>query len=162
VDKPVLNVFRMMGLMGGERIEAASDSATTLDTVLASGVRAKPDIGALATRRASAASILVWNYHDDDIAVPPTPVAVHITGLPSSTRPLLQHYRIDDEHSNAFTIWKKMGAPQNPTAEQYAQLEPSGQLALLESPRWLRSVAGALDIQFQLPRQGVSLLEITW
>ncbi len=162
VDKPVLNVFRMLGLMGGERVEATSDSAANLDTVLTAGVRAKPDIGALATRRASAASILAWNYHDDDVAVPPTPVALHITGLPTGARPLLRHYRIDDEHSNAFALWKKLGAPQNPTAEQYAQLEAAGQLALLESPRWLRAQAGALEIRFQLPRQGVSLLEITW
>ncbi|HEV2690282.1 MAG TPA: beta-xylosidase, partial [Bryobacteraceae bacterium] len=161
VDKPVLNLFRMLGLMRGERVAITSDSAVDVDAVLATGVRAKPDISALATRWAAGASILVWNYHDDDIAVPPASVAVRITGLPPSPL-LLQHYRIDGEHSNAFSTWKKMGAPQSPGVEQYAQLEAAGQLALLDSPRWLHANAGTLEIPLELPRQGVSLLEINW
>ena len=30
-----------------------------------------------------------------------------------------------------------MGSPQQPTPEQYAQLERAGQLQTLESPRWI-------------------------
>jgi xylan 1,4-beta-xylosidase len=163
VDKPVLNIFRMLGLMGGDRVEASSDSSVNLDAVLAEGVRSHPDISALATRRANSATILVWNYHDDDAASPPSEITAHITGLPPNARNLLlRHHRIDDEHSNAFAVWKKLGSPQTPTSQQYAKLEAAGHLTLLESPRRLRAKAGTLDIAFQLPRQGVSLLEITW
>ncbi len=41
---------------------------------------------------------------------------------------MLQHYRIDDTHSNSYTAWKTMGISQTPTAEQYAQLKSAGQL----------------------------------
>jgi xylan 1,4-beta-xylosidase len=49
-----------------------------------------------------------------------------------------------------------------PTPVQYAELEAAGQLALLESPSWLRSAEGAVDIHFELPREAVSLLELEW
>jgi hypothetical protein len=35
-------------------------------------------------------------------------------------------------------------------------------LTLLESPSWLRSTGGAVDINFELPREAVSLLELEW
>src|SRR5260370_36720488 len=161
VDKPVLNVFRMLGLVGGERVAATSDAAVSLDSVLDAGVRGKSDINALATRRPSSAAVMVWNYHDDDAAAPPSPVTLHVAGLPAEARALLvRHYRIDGEHSNAFAAWKWMGAPQTPTPEQYAQLEAAGQLALLESPRWVPCQPGAVDIRLQLPPQGISFLEL--
>jgi xylan 1,4-beta-xylosidase len=163
VDKPVLNVFRMLGLMGGERVEAVSDAAANLDSVLTSGVRAKAEVDAMATRHGSGAAVMIWNYHDDDVAVAPAVVTLRVTGLPMETKPvLLRHYRIDSEHSNALTAWKNMGAPQTPTPQQYDALEAAGQLSLLDSPRWLRSKAGIVDIRFELPRQGVSLLELAW
>jgi xylan 1,4-beta-xylosidase len=163
VDKPVLNLFRMLGLMGGTRVASTSDGAANVDEVLASGVRAKPAVDALATRRSNGAAILIWNYHDDDVTVPPAAIALHVAGLPAGAHPLLvRHYRIDEEHSNSFAVWKKLGSPQAPTPEQYSRLESAGQLALLESPRWLQAKDGALDIPFELPREAVSLVEITW
>lgn len=163
VDKPVMNVFRMLGLMGGDRITARSEGAAELDDVIASGVRAKPDLNAMATRRASSAAVMVWNYHDDDAAAPPSPVMLQIRGLPAeAARVLVRHYRIDDEHSNAFTVWKRMGSLQALTAAQYAQLEAAGQLTLLDSPHWLKTEAGAVKLEFWLPRQGLSLIELSW
>jgi xylan 1,4-beta-xylosidase len=163
VSKPVMNLFRMLGLMAGERVEVSSDGAVTTARVLEAGVRSEPDINALATRTASKAALLVWNYHDDDVEVPASPVKIHVTGLPAEvTVALLHHYRIDNGHSNAFAIWKKMGSPQMPTPIQYVELEAAGQLALLQSPSWLRIAGGAADIKFELPREAVSLLELEW
>jgi xylan 1,4-beta-xylosidase len=163
VSKPVMNLFRMLGLMTGERVEVSSDGAISTARVLQAGVRSEPDINALATQTASRAVVLVWNYHDNDVEVSASSVKVHVTGLPAGlTAALLHHYRIDNGHSNAFAIWKKMGSPQMPTPIQYVELEAAGQLALLESPSWLRIAAGAADIKFELPREAVSLLELEW
>jgi xylan 1,4-beta-xylosidase len=74
----------------------------------------------------------------------------------------LSHYRVDAEHSNSYEVWKKMGSPQKPSPEQYAQLERAGQLQLLGSPEWLRAAGGRVTLKFDLPRQGVSLLKLTW
>jgi len=54
-----------------------------------------------------------------------------------------------------------MGSPQNPTPEQYSKLKAAGQLELLESPRWLRT-DGTVELNFPLPRQSVSLVELSW
>ncbi|HTJ30492.1 MAG TPA: hypothetical protein VL346_08335, partial [Acidobacteriaceae bacterium] len=59
IDKPVLNVFRMAGLMSGERVETTSTGQISLDEILKSGVRQAPDIDALATRGTRQAAVMV-------------------------------------------------------------------------------------------------------
>ncbi len=94
---------------------------------------------------------------------PGAAVAVSMKSIPSSVhRVLLQHYRIDDHHSNAYTVWKEMGSPQDPTPEQYAKLQAAGQLQLLESPRWMTPEHGEIKLDVQLPRTSLSLLRVTW
>jgi len=163
VDKPVLNVFRMAGHMQGDVVRVESSGAKSLDAVLRSGVRDKPDIDALATRSDRQIAIMVWNYHDDDVPALESPITLAIAGLPlGARRVLVRHYRVDSEHSNAFTAWKRLGSPQNPSPEQYAQLEAAGQLQLLKSPEWLWSEQGLIRMNFGLPREAVSLIELSW
>ncbi len=50
IDKPVLNVFRMLGMLSGDWIEATSTGAQPLDQVVANSVTAAPDVNAVATR----------------------------------------------------------------------------------------------------------------
>jgi xylan 1,4-beta-xylosidase len=163
VDKPVLNIFRMFGLMKGERIPAASSQSTGLDDILKAGVSGPPDIGTMATRNGRTVSVLVWNYHDDDIPAPSVEVVLVVNRMPSeASRILVRHYRIDQTYSNAYTAWQRMGSPQHPSAEQYAQLTKAGQLEMLTSPSWMNSEDGALKLQFKLPHQGTSLVQLSW
>jgi xylan 1,4-beta-xylosidase len=163
LDKPVLNAFRMFGLLDGERLEATSSAALDIDQVLDNGVRQKPDINVIATRSENAVEVLLWNYYDDDLMAPAALVNVQISGLPEKVaHGMLQHFRIDSVHSNAFTAWKDMGAPQSPTADQYKKLESAGQLQLLTSPSWVHIQHGTVQLQVQLPRQGLSLVKIEW
>ena len=163
IDKPVLNVFRMAGMMRGDRVKVESSGAVGLDAIVKEGVQQKPDIDALATRSDRDVSVMAWNYHDDDVPGPDAPVRMTVSGIPGGARRVLvRHYRIDGDHSNSYTVWKAMGAPQNPTAEQYAKLETAGQLQTLDSPRWIGCEGGKVDVNFALPRQGVSLVQVTW
>jgi xylan 1,4-beta-xylosidase len=163
LDKPVLNTFRMFGLLGDQRVKATSSGALPPSAVLAEGVRAKPDINAIATRQENEVAILVWNYHDDDLPASATSIDLRIEDLPAKeSKALVEHFRIDSNHSNAFETWKQMGSPQPPSAEQYQQLEDAGQLQLLGSPSWTNVERGALRLRFELPRQGLSLLRVTW
>ncbi len=162
IDKPVLNVFRMFGLMGPTRIKAESSLAATLDAMLQNGVKTSPDVNALASRGARSVTVMVWNYHDDDLPAAAAPVALHIAGLPAKQTVLLRHYRVDRDHGNSYTAWKQMGSPQTPAAEQYAALEAAGQLRLVASPSYLPSGQGQVKLDFPLPRQGVSLVELSW
>jgi xylan 1,4-beta-xylosidase len=74
----------------------------------------------------------------------------------------LEHFRIDEDHSNAFTAWKRLGSPQEPTPEQYAQLQRAAQLAMLTDPLQVPIDGGAVKLRIQLPRQAVSLLVWDW
>ena len=163
VDKPVLNVFRMAGLMSGQRVSTNSTGQVSLDDILNAGVRQAPDVDAFATRADHEAAVLLWNYHDDDVAAPGASIQVSVVGIPAGVkRVLLQHYRIDDTHSNSYTAWKEMGSPQTPSAEQYARLKASGQLQLLNSPKWLDVSDGKVTIDTALPRQATSLMHLKW
>ena len=163
VDKPILNFFRMAALMHGTNVAAASSGALTADAIIADGVRAEPDIDAMATADAREAAVMLWNYHDAEKAAPGAPVAVTIRGLPkAATRVRLTYYRIDDTHSNAYTVWKAMGSPQAPTPQQMADLKARDGLELLESPRWLAVSGGAVTVGTELPRQSISLLQLDW
>jgi xylan 1,4-beta-xylosidase len=149
IDKPVLNLFRMAALMRGNRIRADSTSS--------------PDVDALAAGADREISVLAWNYHDDDVPAPDADVRLEIAGVSgAAARALVRHYRIDESHSNAWTAWKAMGSPQHPAPEQYAKLEAAGQLQLADSPRWVDVRNGAAELELSLPRQGVSLLELSW
>jgi xylan 1,4-beta-xylosidase len=106
---------------------------------------------------------MVWNYHDDDLPAASADVQVTIAGIPLGVkRVLLEHYRIDETHSNSYTVWKAMGSPQSPTPEQYAQLKAAGQLELLTSPEWLDVSNGKVTIAATLPRQATSLMHLKW
>lgn len=162
IDKPVLNLFRMAGLMDGDRVRVESSGAVELDDIVKTGVRQQPDVDALATASDHEAAVMLWNYHDDDVAGPSATVDLQVKGFPASAkRVLVEHYRIDDNHSNAYTVWKQMGSPQNPSAEQYARLKAVGGLELLDSPRWI-DVDAAAKLSFDLPRHGVSLVRFMW
>jgi len=162
VDKPVLNVFRMLGMMKGNRVAVASNQGYDLRMAVDSGFRQSyADINGMACKNTHDATVLIWNYHDDDVKPAPENVTVQIKGIPVK-QVLLHHYRIDDEHSNAYEAWKKMGSPQNPSTEQIAELERAGQLHLLGSPEWINTNNGEAVINMLLPRQGVSLLKLDW
>ena len=163
VDKPVLNFFRMAAMMKGDRVKVESTGGLGLDKILAAGVRDAADIDGMATRADREMAVLVWNYHDDELSGAAAAVRVAMNGIPKSAeRVLVQHYRIDDEHSNAYTVWKQMGSPQQPTPEQYARLEAAGQLQLLGSPEWRQPQDGKLALDFTLPSHAVSLIRLTW
>ena len=161
IDKPVLNIFRMYGKMGGKRVEVSGNQAYDYIRVRDSSVRREADINALASIEKKTASVMVWNYHDDDLPAPAASVELTIKGVPVK-KVTLTHYRIDDKHSNSYEVWKAMGSPQNPTAKQIKALEKAGQLAILDTPKEVTGTNGLAIISMTLPRQGVSLVQLTW
>jgi xylan 1,4-beta-xylosidase len=159
LDKPVLSVFRMLGMMTGNRLAVDNPDAAALEAMLSGGVKGRPDIHAIASADDRSITVLVSNYHDSGKAGPEAAVRLTIAGVPAG-RHLLEHFRVDQQHSNSYEAWKKMGSPQQPTPEQYAGLEQAGQLQNLESPRWIEAQDGRVLVEFSLPRHGVSLLRI--
>jgi xylan 1,4-beta-xylosidase len=162
VNKPVLGVFRMFGMMSGERIGVSGDLPYNADSIAASGVRgARTDINAFATRGKRNIAVMVWNYHDDDIIDGGSPVALTIAGIPA-TSATLRHYRIDQEHSNSYAAWQRMGSPANPSEAQVRELQQASELALLAPPSTVKVSGNSTTIRMQLPRQAVSLVVLSY
>jgi xylan 1,4-beta-xylosidase len=161
IDKPVLNVFRMFGMMNGNRLVVKADNGFKAADIIANGVRERNDVNAIASRSENSICVMVWNYHDDDIAGSSAPVRLSVSGI-GNEQVLLQHYRVDEHFSNSFEAWKSMGRPQQVTSEQYETLERAGQLQTLESPQWKKAKDGIIEVQFNLPRQGVSMIRMSW
>jgi len=167
IDKPVLNAFRMLGLLGTERVKTTSSGGLSASQNVHAGVREQPDINVIATRKAKEkereVEILVWNYHDDDLPYSAASIDLVINGLPTTVhRALLEHFRVDSSHSNAFAAWKDLGSPRSPSPSEYERLESAGQLQLLSSPAWTTIQGGSVRLQFILPRQALSLLRLAW
>jgi xylan 1,4-beta-xylosidase len=151
----------MLGKLGGEWLESESDYRRDIEDIMSHGVRDKPDVNVVATRDEKGVSVLVWHYHDDDQAGPAAEVSLSIDGWGS--RPAaLKHFRMDEQHSNSFRIWKEMGKPQDIKGSDYAKLEASGKLAEIGNEASVSVKDGKIDLHFILPRQGVSLLRLDW
>lgn len=161
VDKPVLNVFRMFGMMKGKRVSVQSEAMYPLQPILDSGIRKLPDVGALASAADKTAAVMLWNYHDDDNARTPRPVSLQIAGVPAKTV-TLNRYVIDWTHSNSYEVWKKMGSPQSPSAAQITQLEKAGMLQSVGKPEKVNTINGNLTVKTTLQAQGVELVKADW
>lgn len=163
VDKPVLNVFRMFGMMHGDRIKAESSGALDLASMVKAGVKSRPDINAMASRKDRVINVLAWHYHDDDVSAPDANINLAVAGVPNNVRKVqVRHYRVDKDHSNSYAVWKGMNSPQKPTPEQYAQLEKAGKLQELGPASSVAVEGGQAKLDFALPRQGVSLIQLSW
>jgi len=159
---PVFNVIRMFSKMSGERVAVESTMGVTLERILLDGVRGDPDVSAFASYDGASGklAVMVWYYHDDDLPGPNAAVELVLTGLPPGAgRAGVTHYRVDQNHSNAFAVWKGMGAPVAPDLRQYARLREASELARVDDAAGTVTVHdGRAKLEFHLPRQGVSLV----
>ena len=163
IHKPVLNAFKMLGMLQGKRIPAVSSGSPGLAHILEKSVRERPDIDGLATATDETVQVLVWNYHDD--MVPAVPTAVRLTiRIPKDThlRARVNHYRIDDTHSNAYTRWLERNSPQKPTPAVLAELHAAAELEMFEPVRFYDVRNGEVQLNFSLPRYAVSFVELRW
>ena len=159
IDKPVLNVFRLFGKLSGQRLALTSSAAMPATTIAQGSVTAAPDIDGIATRSDQSVDILLWNYHDDDLPASAANLSVELTNLPGKTLHLTQ-YRVDHDHSNAYTAWQALGSPQHLTRAQFGQLTGQSKLQTFET-RTLPNTS-TVTLTTTLPRQGVTLYHLTW
>jgi len=174
IDKPVLNVFRLLGMLGGQRTHSAaarlsnakwlavsSDGALPLDSILTQSVTGSPDVNAVATRNGNEVDILIWNYHDADVDAPPATIQLTVDGLKGALAE--SEYLVDRTHSNAYAAWQKMGSPAHPDSVQKAALEKAAQLEEIIHDQPLpsrRAGAGSSLVTLTLERQAVAFIRL--
>jgi xylan 1,4-beta-xylosidase len=161
---PVLNSFRMLNKMATHRLPVASTGDLGLDSIIRQGVRGPTsDVHALASRDDRRITVIAWNYHDDEVSGPEANVDLYIRGLPGDLTSLnVTEWRVDDTHSNAHSAWKTMGSPNAPTPEQRARMETASELAILRTGINAGAKNGGATLKLTLPREAVSLIELSW
>ena len=162
IDMPVLGAFKLLGRLAGARLPLVSSGARPLDDILTNGVRGQPDLDGMATLDGDAVQVLVWSYHDDIVSIAATPV--HLTlRLPASfgSSAQVSHLRVDQAHGDAYTVWVSQGMPASPSAAQVEVLKQAMDPSpLLPDEAVAVTTGGSVEIDFDLPRFGVSLLTI--
>ncbi len=168
IDKPVLNAFRLFGLLGGgpvvkgslgDWVAVESSGALPLARVVAESVTGAPDVNAVATRNGSEVDVLLWNYHDADVAAPDAPVHLAVDGLQGRSVEAAE-FRMDATHSNAYSVWEQMGSPAHPDAAQMAQLKKTAELEQTVRDHGIPVHAGKAAMELTLPRLGVALVRL--
>lgn len=137
IPKASFNDFRLLHMLGDERLAESSDSA-------------------LVTRRADGTlAIAVWNY------APPGP-----GGAAKTYRLTLRNvqgvrrayiWRVDRDHGSALTAWEAMGQPEYPTPEQHRILL---QAAQLPAPRIERLSRRDPRLTLHLRAHALALVEL--
>jgi xylan 1,4-beta-xylosidase len=162
IHLPVLNAFKLLASLRGDRLKVASSGALPLSELLSDGVRGRPDVDALAAKDGDRIHVLVWNYHDDLVAAEPAQVELRVS-VPTAFEhgAVVLHRRVDQAHGDAFTVWQALGSPEQPSSGQRALLLAAMDATVLSPEQPVEVADGTVRLAFNLPRFGVSLLTLT-
>jgi xylan 1,4-beta-xylosidase len=134
IPKAAFNVFRLLHLLGDERLAVDSDSV-------------------LATRRKDGSlAIALWNYAEPGATGAAATISLKLEGTPAQTAVV---QRVDAAHGSSLETWIQMGRPSSPNPEQTRRLRNA---AAAGKPETVKIVDGRLDVQ--LPAPGLALVEI--
>lgn len=146
--KPILNAYKLLNKLGPELIS----------------VQNKPDrhITAFAAKDADKISIVVVNYQyehpfNDGIS---KQVSLQVQPQWETTGNVtVNHWRIDDKHSNAYTVFKEFGSPAIPNPMETDAIKARMGLEMLEPSKQVKNKS-QINLKFYLPCNSVSLIEI--
>jgi xylan 1,4-beta-xylosidase len=162
IHMPVLNAFKLLGSLSGDRLPLASNGARPLAELIENGVRAQPDVDGLAAIDGERVQMLIWNYHDNLTPAEVAPVTLSVK-VPATfgTHATLTHTRVDENHGDAFSAWVAQGSPKAPSAVQLTTLRQAMEPVVLERERVVSVTNGIVAHSFELPRFGISLVTLT-
>ena len=157
IDKDVLNVFRLWGMLGGEWLKVDSNGEMPVGDLLKGDASRRSDIGAVATRNGSEVDVLVWNYDDRDLDAEPVAVSLETHGL-QGKHVRVEQYLVDRDHGNGYQAWLNMGSPKDPDSQQMRRLKQASALQRLGPVQSQRLRQGTASAYVVLRRQGVVLV----
>src|SRR5262249_39376926 len=128
IDKAILNLFRMYNQMGPQQVVFESSGAKDpLSYVDICGRGDAAELSGCATRCDASLTVLIYRHHDAWDAASEVDIALEVERLPFQDSVVITHYRIDSEHSNAYSEWVRQGKPMYPTPQQHTAIKaPEG------------------------------------
>jgi xylan 1,4-beta-xylosidase len=135
LPKPAFTAFKLLHLLGTERIANASESA-------------------LITKRTDGTLVIaVWNLFLPEEKGASKSVTIRLSKELAGRKALV--YRLDATHGSLLATYEAMGKPIYPSSKQIEELRRAAQL----SPPVMESAASG-EIKINLPPQGLALIEL--
>jgi xylan 1,4-beta-xylosidase len=135
IPKPSYNAFKLLHLLGDERIALDADSA-------------------LVTRRKDGTLVLaLWNLFSPGQSGSAKTMTLQFKGAAKTRRAYIS--RVDESHGDPLPAYEKMGSPAYPTAAQLQELRKSADLPAAEK-RELKN--GQLTVM--IPPDGLAVIEL--
>jgi len=161
IDKPVLNVFRLLAQLGGTRLKLVSDrSRDPLLQEAGDGPDTPPDLsGIAAMNERGEIQVLLSSHHDDWDVEGQTKVALRLSGLVTGQTYVVWRQTIDKEHANAHTVWMHQGKPQPPDPDQLARLHEASRLQA-ERLGEIDNTDGTVELEIAVSAHSVTLLKM--
>lgn len=158
IRKPVLTVMGLLALLGETQVLArVQSSAGTNDStvgVLASSHKPKSPGGSDSWQ----AAVLVYNSDDNSTSTDTDDVTVSLNGLAAHDGLVSVVYYIDNNVTNPYQLWRSMGSPDFPTAEQFRRLR-SVQEPRVDGP-WEVPAGDTLTLKAELSLPSVLLVHV--
>ncbi len=150
IDKPLLNGLRLLGKLGSARLSVTESkrSETPPGDAAVEVLASTTEVGAI--------RVMAVNFNEEFGYSDSHTVRLQLEGLaPGSWRCL--HYRVDHDHSNAYTVWQSLGRPVVPDDRQLAAIQERMGVELVEPEFTVAAVEGSTGLETTLPPQSVSL-----
>lgn len=144
IEKPIFNALRLLGKLGEQRLKMDVQNKRFLH-----GLASRSDDGRI--------QVMLCNFSEETDYSEETPVHL-IISRPQERAYRVTHYRIDHDHSNAYTIWKHLGSPLHPDQIQTSKIKERMSLEKLEPDLMIDIHGDELAVSLVLPPHGVSLI----
>jgi xylan 1,4-beta-xylosidase len=162
IDKPVLNVFRLLARLGARRLSlACSGARDPLAEGRGDGAADPFDVSAIAAQdQSGGVQLFLVAHHDDWDLDRRTAVRVRLCGLEHGAMYAVTRSAIDRRAANAYTAWVEMGAPQTPSPGQVCVLQEASRLRREDRPDVVADDVGNGELTIALDGHAVCLLEM--
>jgi len=149
VKGPVFNIYEILSYLRNERLSFTGSNFG--DPV--HGIAAKQDDESV--------SILLYHIRDKLGTVKDSSsINLSIENLPFEDC-YVETYAIDNEQNNAFTYWKQIGSPTEPTKNQIKNLQERGELTFFEPVYQIQNITQSLKLDLRLPPNSVQFIKLS-
>ena len=162
IDKAVFNIFKMYAKLGYQRVDITSSRGMNPEKYAdywGDGQGAEINGWATLTGTKSA-EILLYCHEDTWDTDSSYEISLAAANLPFEGPYKVTHYRIDKNHSNAYTEWVRQGRPDYPDDCQYEAIKARDGLELLCPVQTVTPYNGKLKLEFNMPVKSVSLIVV--
>ena len=172
INKAVFNMFKILGQLGNQRLDFHRGEAKVPE------YEKEPDIGNPVHSRYTAeeeitevsgfavkglngeTQIVLFSHNNDRDKKEEITVKLSVTGLYNNDEVTVSHYRIDEEHSNAYGEWIRQGSPMYPDENQYKAIKDRDGLEKLTDDYKTMVMDGQITVSFTMTAHSVSYLVI--